>query len=502
MVSKTKVIASLFICSALLQTSISPSLVHADQDDDEVVRLTDPCDDVKSKSKSSSKNVAPGSTAVEGDWMTPGSEANAVAQEIFDTFTKEFGTSGAFASGVIANAINESALIPDRCEGSGTLRFGMNSKTVPAGGYNSASPSNLPGGGLFQETPYTVFTESEYWGKLKPDGWAPANQTAFLWANEFANKAVMTYVTSTDPSYGAALYGKTPDFQTIEQFLSTDDPAKAAAAFQYGYERPAAYHPEREDTARQVNAVFNKDNVKADPSKWKFTSSSSTTVVNGLTSQKDKKKLDDCGIEIEENSGVGGSWGEDGTGSHNYKNWDRWKANELPDDLKKYALDPTKVGMKLGGEGWSNPGGQCVHFSSSFLYALWEKDGKRNSAANGPTGSIGNHSIYGKDTAESMAIAYGGKTSSKPTKGAVASTPPGAPDAPGFAGHTWIVSHVFENGDILIIEQNMTNVSGDNIGAPNTWSYRIATTEFLNQAKPTFFDPSTVSYEPAKDIQK
>ncbi|MGC4389140.1 CHAP domain-containing protein, partial [Streptococcus suis] len=44
-------------------------------------------------------------------------------------------------------------------------------------------------------------------------------------------------------------------------------------------------------------------------------------------------------------SSSGGSWGDDGTGLVNYKNLNAWKAEDLPDDLKKYAIDPKSVGL-------------------------------------------------------------------------------------------------------------------------------------------------------------
>ena len=73
----------------------------------------------------------------EGDWLTEGSEAYKVAKEVFDTLTKEYGTSGAFAAGVIANIKGESNFIPDLGEGywatGGVNRFGMNSKKPTSG---------------------------------------------------------------------------------------------------------------------------------------------------------------------------------------------------------------------------------------------------------------------------------------------------------------------------------------------------------------------------------
>lgn len=38
-----------------------------------------------------------------------------------------------------------------------------------------------------------------------------------------------------------------------------------------------------------------------------------------------------------------------------------------------------------------------------------------------------------------------------------------------------MVSHVFANGDYLIIEQNTQGMSGYQIGKPNTWDYQYVT---------------------------
>ncbi len=51
-----------------------------------------------------------------------------------------------------------------------------------------------------------------------------------------------------------------------------------------------------------------------------------------------------------------------------------FNADDIPDSVKEFVLDPRKVGMRYKDpEGWTNPGNQCAHFASSFLYALWEK---------------------------------------------------------------------------------------------------------------------------------
>lgn len=197
-----------------------------------------------------------------GDFLKEGTEANKVAKEVFKIFTEEYGFSGAAAAGILANIQGESGFIPDI--GEGGKRMGMNNRDGET--YNTANPNQLGGGGLFQFTPYTKFSHSEYFGKIDKEGWGIANQIAFVWDSEFRNRQVESYMIGN--SYRTGKWN--PIFTSIEDFLSTDDPAKASAAFQVGYERPLHYHPEREEWAKQANEVFNKDNVKADPSKWKF----------------------------------------------------------------------------------------------------------------------------------------------------------------------------------------------------------------------------------------
>src|SRR5699024_1326066 len=105
------------------------------------------------------------------------------AEEIFDLLTGTYGASGEFAAGVLSNVKQESGFIPDRAEGIGELKFGMDNKNMPGGGG--------PGGGLFQFTPHTKYTNgkfgnethisgaskgSDYWGANGGDGWDIENQ--------------------------------------------------------------------------------------------------------------------------------------------------------------------------------------------------------------------------------------------------------------------------------------------------------------------------------------
>ena len=60
-----------------------------------------------------------GDVDLTGDWLTEGTDAYKVAKEIYDYWTKEIGTSGAFAAGVLGNVRQESQFIPNVSEGGG-----------------------------------------------------------------------------------------------------------------------------------------------------------------------------------------------------------------------------------------------------------------------------------------------------------------------------------------------------------------------------------------------
>lgn len=448
-------------------------------------------------------------------WLTPGTEQYKVAEQVFKHFTEVLGWSGAAACGVMANIRGESQFVPDAAERGdwktkypnavgGVLRFGMNSKEAPPGAWGWQGPSTRNtsyfGGGLVQFTPFTRFTNSPFWNKNGVSGWDAPNQIDMLWDEEFAGREVEHYMKSTNRRYGAAHYGKAPQFNSIEEWISTNDPVKSAIAFQVGFERPKDYHPEREEWARKANAIFNRNNVQADPSKWVF-KKGSTNKIDATVSKANRESIKNrCGEDTTEDKKNGGevAWGNDGTGSFNGTG--TWKPSQLPAELKQYALDPTSVGMTYHSRaGWNNAGGQCVHFSSSFFTALWEKNGKTLDSAKGPTGGIGTHNINGGHMAESFSKAYSGtvKPTYKPSKGAIA----GVHYGDGGPGHTYIVSHVFANGDILIVEQNVRGYSGDDNGEKCTWNYRIIKQTKYTAQKTQFYTAITDGFQPSKNLK-
>lgn len=155
-----------------------------------------------------------------------------------------------------------------------------------------------------------------------------------------------------------------------------------------------------------------------------------------------------------------------------------WAEGKLPAEMAKYVTNPKTLGMGYSNStGWFNPGNQCVMLSSSYFKNYW-----------GLSQSV--MVMLGKDSASDWAQALGGKVSSTPKDGAIASVPGGTPNEGGsYAGHTFIVSHVFENGDILIIEQNLSGLSGEGNGTNCTWNYRLIKKSTYTNDHFTFFTP-------------
>lgn len=443
-----------------------------------------------------------------GDWLDKGSEKYKVAEDVYNHLTEEYGTSGAFAAGVLANIKGESDFIPDRSQGPGEIRIGMTTK----------EPKQNEGGGagIVQFTPYSKFTNSKYW--KDGEGWKVENQIDALWDMEFKDKTIMNYAASTNSAYGVASYGKEPPFKDLEEWMKTDDPVKSAIAFQGGYERPESYHEEREDFAKQADKVFNKDKVKADESKWKISGKSSKDKVETKEQKSEEssnddeeksEKDEDCEKQVkkkkkDEDSDSKASWGKDGEGKAgvSFSGAKFYKKDDLPDSLKKYALDPAKLGMGWkSNKGWANypsagfdTGGQCTNFSISFVSNLWEKDGK-SILKSGKTLRSGN----GNQTTSYLSDDLGGSDTDKPSKGAVFSAKPGSKMGPTGYGHTGVVSHVFENGDLLLVEQNIPGYSGDENSDPHTWNYRLVDKEMASGMK--YYSPEKQGYKPSSKMK-
>lgn len=134
-----------------------------------------------------------------------------------------------------------------------------------------------------------------------------------------------------------------------------------------------------------------------------------------------------------------------------------YRPDDLPDSLKQYIIDPSKNGLTYKGPtGWVEHSGQCVDLTESLGNALW--------------GHQGITSGNGDQQASSWASFFGNSTKTNPKRGAIFSTN-------AAANHTGIVCHVFEDGSILIVEQN-TPLSGINYyGVIDTWNYRVVRPE-------------------------
>lgn len=183
----------------------------------------------------------------------------------------------------------------------------------------------------------------------------------------------------------------------------------------------------------------------------------------------------------------------DGTGTYNPADGSIWTDTRfephvarrqigLPDSIAPYAIDPTKVGLM-----WSDEASwvltcydlaNCTDFSANIAYRMWFKDGQPAENVMGNGGQVtsfwqqkGVPKSNTPHTADIFSIEYG----------------------PGLAGHTGMVSHVFEDGTLLIIEQNVAGWSGAENNSPRTWNWRILRPEEW-QGRYTFSDFRAAGY--------
>lgn len=184
-------------------------------------------------------------------------------------------------------------------------------------------------------------------------------------------------------------------------------------------------------------------------------------------------------------SGGGDGWQKaGGSTSYTLNLW--WKKDDLPPEMQQYALDPESVGLKWRSkQGWEGASAyissgytdQCTTLASALFGALWEKDGKAMGDSHGMTGN-------GVEMAKQVASKFGKSTTSTPTSGDIVSLSP---------NHVAIVSHVFDNGDILLVEQNVPNYSGN--GDSFTWNYSYITKATQKAKNYEFWNPSSEGYK-------
>ena len=145
----------------------------------------------------------------------------------------------------------------------------------------------------------------------------------------------------------------------------------------------------------------------------------------------------------------------DGTGSvpSDATAWG-YTPDQLPESLKSYIINPAQLGLAYDGStGWVEQSGQCVDLTESLGNLIW--------------GTSGITQGNGVDQASAWAKKFGNSVKSEPKAGAIFSSGTSQP------GHTGIVCHVFQDGSILIVEQNTPFSGIDYFGKKNTWNFRI-----------------------------
>lgn len=260
-------------------------------------------DEIIIKGKPSTYGNTSGSGGdVNGEWTDPNSEAHKIAKEFFQAMV-DAGASGKSAAawtGAIA-AETGGTFIEDMAESmtGAIIRFGMDNGTkIPSGAGPSAGDSNKNctfhhsstlggpttseycfGGGLMQTTPFLKFTESKFFGEAKgTKGWEAVNQINFFFDDEVWNRQMEGYMNGSN---GAGIVNcgipVSQSYNTMEELMEADDLQRAVAAWVCGYLRPSNQGLKleyRTQLAEKANEMFNDKNIKADPSKWKFDSSS------------------------------------------------------------------------------------------------------------------------------------------------------------------------------------------------------------------------------------
>lgn len=408
--------------------------------------------------------------ASDADWTKEGTTAYKNAKAVFDAWVNA-GLSGEAAAGIVGWVNSEGGFdVIGRAEGhyGGGLSDSIAHGAVPI---PSTTKYAVGGGGIYQFTPYTNYAPlndpkwedgdamTKYVISLLPDSWIP-------------------YV----PSLGL-MHDMTGTPHTFEEFAQETDPTQATLMWN-SYERGDQAHIRKEQKqadAKKANEVFNKEGHKFDRAKFDSTFGASKSSGGSSSSSTDKKK-NKCGIPTS-----GGKGWQNKGGKHNYSNGQAWKPSDLPSDLKQYALDPTSLGIVYNSSGgWDpiKPHGimhdQCTGLSATLMHFLWNKDGRH------PTQLMG----HGRQVVGNWVSTYGGSQSNTPTSGAVFSTP-----GPTEYGHTGVVSHVFDDGSMLVVEQNYGGLSGESCGLPFTWDYRIVSAESIASEGYSFYNPGDNGFE-------
>lgn len=439
-----------------------------------VVLFMDCSTDSSESSSDNNSGKVSSKTPSRQDWLKEGTQAYKNAKDAFDLWTSK-GLSGEAAAGIIGWTNTEGGWqVVGRAEGKysdvleeASIKYGVVPlvflPTYPVG----KTGKQEGGGGIYQFTPYSKYAD------LKDAKWEDAKAM-----NEFVAKAI----AGGDWNPTQDLTGGNHSF---EDMAKETDPEKATLMWN-SYERGSVAHIKQDgkkSDAKKANEVFNKAKVKFDASKFNENFGKGKGGKGKDNSSSGPEVIRKCASA----SSGGSGWSAHKTGKVNYKGDTMWKHDKLPDDLKEYALNPESVGLKYKDKAsWEllcYSYGQCTDLTANLMYRLWEKNGKSD---------FKNTQGNGYQVVDNLVSKFGGSASDEPRAGSAFST--GL-----LEQHTGVVSHVFENGDILIIEQNVKGYSGDGNGETHTWSYRYITKEHYTGKRVfsawKFYDPEKQGYK-------
>lgn len=349
---------------------------------------------------------------------------------IYSVLHDQYGVSAKTIAGIIGNWYAESGVIAKRVQGLGTDITDEEAKTYGADTNN--------GIGLGQWT-YERNTMLRSYAESKGKDWWDL-ETQLMFAVEGDSGAATLKAIASEST------GSVSD-DAIRYLLEWERPANQSTSVQ---QTRAGYAESAYELMEANGMTGDKDDSKL--SKIGGSSGSSSSV--DTTSSSDSTTLTDiCATDSDSGTAA------DGTGSiPSDVGYTYFKADDLPDSLKQYAHSPADVGTV-----WLENSGQCVDLSNSMGSAIWNRPNTIVQA-------------NGEGTAAGWAQLFGTTEKTTPKAGAIFSQTPSS--AGNSYGHTGIVSHVFENGDILIVEQNVTGYSGIwGIGQVNTWSWRTVSVE-------------------------
>ena len=461
--------------------------------DTQVVKIDD-CSDEEATAKKAAEDGAAGDTFNDAEQLEN-------VKKIYSVL-KEYGLKDTEIAGAVANMQQESGINPKRIEAMNSVtdsdykKANKDGSTVENLFGSWGSFVALYGGGL-SEGGY--LHEGKHWMGVGLIQWTGGSNYS-LWKWSQANNLDMW---SLDTQLTALLTPESgPYADRLKTFVTKDNstPEKAAVNFLNFVEYAAGSftpgdgtHAKAENRQKYAATWYVKiKEMQVDKTYAKSildkVSSSIKSASDGKTKSA-KVAADDCNDTSTSYGGTG--WQKkEGVYSGNNGGWQAWKYNELPDELKKYAIDPRSLGMKYNsGEGWSigaanyissNITDQCTTFSAALMGVLWEKDGKPLGTKHGLSGN-------GDQLVGQMVAAMGVKSRKEPVSGDLVST--------GTYNHTQVVSHVFENGDILVIEQNVTGYSGQGAGGQYQWSYQYVTKAKYEADKYTFASPESAGYK-------